>query len=112
MIFLDTNVVSELMRPHPATPVSAWFSGQRADELHLTAITVAEILYGIELLPGGKRRDALLAGAQLMFNKVFSGKIFAFSNDAAHHFPMIAAQRRRRGRPIAHFDAQIAAIAS
>ncbi|HEX4487951.1 MAG TPA: type II toxin-antitoxin system VapC family toxin [Terriglobales bacterium] len=112
MIVLDTNVVSELMRPDPSTVVGKWFAAQRPDELHITVITVAEILYGIELLPAGKRRDVLVTGSETMFNRVFVGRIFPFDNDAAHSFPTIAAQRRRNGRPIAELDAQIAAIAS
>lgn len=112
MIILDTNVVSELMRPNPAPHVSTWFSAQLPEDVYLTAITVAEILYGIELLPKGKRRDALVAGSEKMFSSLFMGRIFAFTDQAAHSFPLIAAERRRQGRPIAEFDAQIAAIAS
>jgi predicted nucleic acid-binding protein len=75
-------------------------------------VTVAEILYGIELVPQGKRRTALIAGADRMFARVFSGHILAFDENAARQFAEIAAGRRALGRPIAEFDAQIAAIAS
>jgi predicted nucleic acid-binding protein len=100
------------MRPNPSSIVGRWFSAQRPEELHTTVITVAEILYGIELLPAGKRKDTLVAGSERMFNKLFLDRIFAFNNDAAHSFPKIAAERRRLGRPITELDAQIAAIAS
>jgi toxin FitB len=80
-------------------------------ELYLTTITVAEILYGIELLPHGKRRDKLHAEAEATFAEDFSGRILPFDWDAAHMFAQIAAVRRLQGRSIAEFDAQIAAIA-
>ena len=59
MILLDTNVLSELMRPEPAEPVLAWMRGQAAAELYVSSISYAEILYGIDLMPEGKRRRAL-----------------------------------------------------
>ena len=111
MIVLDTNVVSELMHPSPAAAVLGWFSTELADELYTSAITEAEIFYGIELLPPGKRRSALLVGAETMFDQVFSGRVLAFDEEAARVFSRIAAGRRRRGRPMAELDAQIAAIA-
>lgn len=113
MTILDTNVLSELMTHSPSLEVLAWISGQRATgELCLTTITVAEILYGIELLPKGKRRDGLLAEAEAMFTEDFASRILPFEEQAARIFGKIAAGRRARGRPIAEFDAQIAAIAS
>jgi len=112
VIVLDTNVLSELMRPKPSARVVAWIAQQPAADLFTTAITEAEIFYGIELLATGKRRDALLAAAEGMFTEDFAGRVLAFESDAARHFARIAAQRRARGRPISHADAQIAAIAS
>jgi predicted nucleic acid-binding protein len=111
IVILDTNVVSEPMRSSPAEAVQAWWSQQQPGDLFITAVTVAEILYGIELLPHGKRRVALLAGAELMFGKVLSGRILPFDEDAARAFAAIGAGRREQGRPIADLDAQIAAIA-
>jgi predicted nucleic acid-binding protein len=72
---------------------------------------VAEILFGIELLPRGKRRDKLFAQAQAMFVEDFAGRILPFDEEAARAFPSIAANRRAQGRPIADYEAQIAAIA-
>jgi len=111
MIVLDTNVLSELMRPQPSAQVVAWIAQQQAADLFTTAITEAEIFYGIELLAKGKRGDALLAAAEGMFTEDFAGRVLAFESDAARHFASIAAHRRALGRPVSHADAQIAAIA-
>ncbi|MGB2623116.1 MAG: type II toxin-antitoxin system VapC family toxin [Candidatus Acidiferrum sp.] len=109
MIVLDTNVLSELMRPKPSAQVVAWIALQRAAELFTTAITEAEIFYRIELLAKGKRRDSLLAAAEEMFTEDFDGRILGFESEAARHFASIAVRRRALGRPISHADAQIAA---
>ncbi|MGE0455592.1 MAG: type II toxin-antitoxin system VapC family toxin [Vicinamibacteria bacterium] len=111
MIILDTNVVSELMRPAPAPRVVAWIAAQPAAILHTTSITQAEILHGLMLMPRGRRRDALQAAATAMFSEDFGGRILAFGPEAAPRYARIASDRRRGGRPISSFDAQIAAIA-
>ena len=111
MTILDTNVVSEIMRPVPAPVVLRWISEQNSEELHVTAITMAEILYGIELLPRGKRQEILRAGAERLFQVVFTDRILTFDARAAREFSVIASSRRKQGRPMWEFDAQIAAIA-
>ena len=112
MIILDTNVLSEVMASSPAPSVLEWVSKQRlADDLFVTAITVAEILYGIELLPKGKRHEKLLLEAEAMFAEDFNRRILPFDEPAARIFGKIAATRRSQGRPIATLDAQIASIA-
>ena len=111
MIILDTNVLSELMRPKPSPRVVAWVAKQPATEIVTTSITEAEIFYGIELLTKGKRREGLLAAAEAMFAEDLAGRIFGFESEAARVFSKIAAHRRALGRPISHADAQIAAIA-
>jgi predicted nucleic acid-binding protein len=111
MIILDTNVLSELMRPKPSPRVAGWVAKQPARELFTTSITQSEIFYGIELLNKGKRREELLAAAEAMFAEDLAGRIFGFESDAARVFSKIAAHRRALGRPISHADAQIAAIA-
>lgn len=111
MIILDTNVLSELMRPKPSPRVTAWVTEQSATELFTTSITEAEIFYGIELLNKGAHRDALLTAAEAMFAEDLGGRILVFESEAARVFSRIAALRRRNGRPITHADAQIAAIA-
>lgn len=99
------------MRPVPAQVVLKWLSGCSEDELYTNAISLAEILYGTELLPDGKRRSELLAGAERLFKVVLEGRILAFDELAAEQFSQVAAERRRHGRLIAELDAQIAAIA-
>ena len=111
MTILDTNVLSELMRPNPSPRVVAWVAKQPATELFTTSITEAEIFYGIELLAKGKRREGLLVAAEAMFAEDLAGRVFGFESDAARFFSKIAAHRRALGRPISHADAQIAAIA-
>lgn len=111
MILLDTNVLSELMRPKPADSVLRWMALQPATGLYTTSVTQAEILHGILLLPQGRRRQAFEAAAEAMFDRDLRGRILPFGSDAARTYASIAAARRRAGRPISHFDAQIAAIA-
>ena len=111
MIILDTNVVSELMRPTPERMVLRWFSNQAAEDLHITAVTMAEILYGIELISSARRRDVVRAGAEKMFGDVFADRILAFEDRAARAFSQIASSRRRQAKPMSGVDAQLAAIA-
>ena len=110
MIILDTNVVSELMRASPEPRVLRWFSNQAAQDLHVTAVTMAEILYGIELISAARRRDVIRAGAEKMFEEVFADRILTFEDRAARAFSQIASSRRRQGKPMSEFDAQTAAI--
>jgi len=110
MIILDTNVLSELMRPKPSAGVTDWIGQQLQTELFTTAITEAEIFYGIELLAKGKRREQLLAAADAIFSEDLAGRVLGFESDAARVYSKIAAQRRAYGKPISHENAQIAAI--
>jgi predicted nucleic acid-binding protein len=110
LIVLDTNVVSELTKPVPSAAVVAWISGQPPDNLFTTTITMAEILYGVEILPKGRRREALLREAEATFEQDFAGRILPFDEPAAHFFAIIAATRRAHGKPISISDVQIAAI--
>ena len=110
MIVLDTNVLSETMRSSPSPQVLDWLKGQPPLLLFTTAVTQAEILYGLALLPNGKRRSALRAAAEAMFEHDFANRILTFDSDAARIFSTIAAARRSLGRPIDVLDAQIAAI--
>ncbi len=111
MIVIDTNVLAELMRPEPGKPVVRWFAGQPIGGLFTTAVTQAEILFGIGLLSEGRRRAALELAVEGMFEEDFAGRILPFDGAAAHAYAAIAVERRKAGRPIAQFDAQIAAIA-
>lgn len=112
MTILDTNVLSEIMAATPSEAALKWVRTRRlGDKVVITAITVAEILYGVELLAAGKRRDKLSTDAEAMFTEDFAGEILMFDEHAARSFSRIAATRRKAGRPIAEMDAQIAAIA-
>jgi predicted nucleic acid-binding protein len=111
MIVLDTNVLSELMKPAPDARVLRWFDGQPGLGLFITSITQAEILFGLELLPDGKRRAALAKAADDLFAQDFAGRILPFDSAAAAAYARIVGRCRAAGRPISHFDAQIASIA-
>lgn len=109
MIVLDTNVVSELMRPVPSLAVVGWVRGHEARELQTTAITVAEIGHAIKRLPDGQHRDRLQAAAAELFAR-FADQVLPFDAPAAEQYASVVAGRDRSGRPIDGFDAQIAAI--
>jgi len=109
MIVLDTNVVSELMRAEPAPVVFAWLQHSSGAGLYTTAVTVAEIRYGIARLPSGQRRESLHQAANEIF-AAFPRQVLPF--DLAAPFPSAdwGPSRERGGNPIDGFDAQIAAI--
>ena len=111
MIVLDTNVVSELMRPDPTSNVVDWVAGQAAPNLYLSTISEAELRYGVEILPAGERRNRLLEEVEGMLREDFAGRILPFDSAASQAYAVIAAARRAAGRPINHADCQIAAIA-
>ena len=111
-ILLDTNVLSELMRPRPEPQVLDWFSAQGPQtRFVISAVTQAEILLGIALLPAGKKRTSLTQAAQTMFEEEFHGTSLAFDEHAAPDYADMVASRSRSGSPISVEDAQIAAIA-
>ena len=109
MIILDTNVVSELMRPEPAPLVASWVRGRDRRELRTTAITIAEVRYGIARLPDGRRKQVLHAAAADVF-AAFEDQVLPVDTAAAEHYAAIASSRERAGKPIASFDALIAAV--
>ena len=111
MIVLDTNVLSEALKPLPSPIVLDWLAGQDSSSVFTTAITQAEILFGVETLPAGRRRMRLLAAVEKVFAEEFEGRILAFDEYAARAFAGIVATRDRAGRPITQLDAMIAAIA-
>ena len=105
---IDTNVLSELMRPTPAPQVLDWFAAQTPSRLYTSVITHAEVLAGIALLPPGKRRDALAQATRQMFEEDFAGRCLDFGGMAVGRYAMLRAQRQQAGRPIDTADAQIA----
>lgn len=111
MIILDTNVLSECLRPKPEPCVLAWLSTQSRTRLFTTTIVESEILYGVRLLPDGARKTALTEAVRAIFNHDFSGRVLSFDRDAATAYAELASSRKAAGRPIAQFDAMIAAVA-
>ncbi len=111
MIILDTNVISELLSPSPSTLVIEWLSAQPPMSVFTTAVTEAEILYGLRLLPQGRRRRDLEEAIMPIFAEDLSGRVLPFDREAADIYATIVTDRRSAGRPMSQFDAQIAAIA-
>jgi len=111
VLVLDTNVISELMRPKPDPSVVAWVGAQPGGSLFTTTVTEAELRYGLALLSAGTRRKRLIEAFDRMMAEDFAQRILSFDRHAARAYAEIVAGRRQSGRPIAQFDAQIAAIA-
>jgi predicted nucleic acid-binding protein len=111
MFILDTNVLSELMNPDGAPHVRAWVDPIRKEDLFTTALNQAEILYGLAIMPKGRKRKQLFVSSETMFKDDFRGRILAFDERAAGQFADIAARRKLLGRPAGILDAQVAAIA-
>ena len=110
MFAIDTNVASELMRPEPTPAVAAWIAERDAQEMYLTAVSEAELRYGVAIMPAGKRRNALKAAMNRWLDHGFRERILPFDSAAARAYAEIAADRRHAGRPISDADCQIAAI--
>ena len=108
MILLDTNVVSEMLKPAPAASVLAWLKGQDIRALALSSVTLAEIRAGLRSLPEGKRRSDLETRAEGLMNEF---RIFAFDAPAARKTGDLIAEGRALGRPLSFTDAAIAATA-
>lgn len=111
MILLDTNVISEIMRPAADPRVAEWVSAQPVSSLFTTAITEAEIFKGIEIMAHGKKRLELVNIAEAFFRLDMKSRILPFDSSAAHRFAEIFAIRKRAGRMVQPLDLQIAAIA-
>lgn len=110
MIILDTNIISEIMRSKPEPRVMAWLRKQPLNLLATTAITVAEIRYGLGRMPDGRRKHHLQAQFQSFLARGFRDRILAFDATAAEAYSVIVVEREKAGRPIDAFDAMIAAI--
>ena len=111
MIVLDTNVLSETLRPAPDARALVWLGQQSRSALFTTTVTRAELLYGVHLLPDGQRKAALMEAIHGIFALDMAGQVLGFDNDAADAYAEIAASRKLAGKPISQFDAMIAAIA-
>ncbi len=110
-IILDTNIISELMKSVPDQNVLVWLDRQNALTLYITSISVAEIFYGLHVLPAGKRRIALETAFHHIIETVFSQRVIFFNIAAASHYGFIMAERKKTGKPMSTLDGQIAAIA-
>lgn len=108
-IVLDTNVVSELMRTSPDAYVEGWVRDVPPTVVYTTAVTLAEVRFGIARLPAGRRRDLLVEAANDVFG-AFADRVLPFDAPAAAHYADVVVRRQHAGAPIAGFDAQIAAI--
>lgn len=110
MIVLDTNVLSELTRQAPETTVLAWLDSLPAAEIATTAVTAAELLYGVARLPQGHRKIALSEAVHALIDDDLQGRVESFDAPAADQYALVVTDRERLGRPIDTADAQIAAI--
>jgi toxin FitB len=111
MIVLDTNVVSETLKPQPDATVLAWLDAQLAETLHLSSVTVAELLFGVAVLPAGKRRDRLAAAVDGLVG-LYQGRVLPFDFEAARAYAVLAATARARARGFPVPDGYIAATAA
>lgn len=111
MIILDTNVISETQKPQPDSRVMAWLDSLDPTSTYLTSITVAELLYGVDLMPKGKRRAALEGSVVAMIEQDFYGRILPFDATAAYHFGKMVSGANQSGVAVSFPDGAIAAIA-
>ena len=111
MILLDTNIVSEMLKPRPSAAVDAWLNTQPWSSLYLCTPVLAELRFGVERLAPGRRQNALAASIDRIENEYYRDRILSFDTAAAGVFARIAAQRERQGRRMEPVDGFIAAIA-
>jgi predicted nucleic acid-binding protein len=110
LIILDTNVVSEFVRPDPEPIVLRWANDQPAESIYITAITAAELLYGVARLPVGRKRDALSISVETLLTEKFQQRVLPFDLKASRAHGSLLANDERRGRPLPILDAQIASV--
>jgi predicted nucleic acid-binding protein len=112
MIILDTNVISEPLKPRADPAVIQWLDAQDPGTLYLTAVNLAEVLIGIALLPVGKRKRGMELAAQSLLVKLFANRFLSFDREAAIAFSLLGSRAAAKGYPISVADCQIAAIAA
>lgn len=112
MIILDTNVVSEPMKPEGDRRVRDWLDDQLAETLYLTSISLSELLLGVEVLPDGKRKEGLASALTELLTELFGPRILPFDQQAATAYAARVSRARASGRAISMADGQIAAIAA
>jgi predicted nucleic acid-binding protein len=111
MTLLDTNIISARMAPEPPESVLEWLNRQETVQLHLSTITLAEIGYGLRVLPDGRRRRDLQERFERFVASGFEQRVLSFDEAAAHHYGEIMGHRKALGRPLGALDGQIASIA-
>jgi len=111
MIIIDTNVISEFMTSPPDPSVLAWMNQQSSISLFTTSITIAEIYFGLRIMPEGKRHHLLREKFEQFITRGFTGRVLNFDSRAAKNYGEIMGDRRESGRPMSTLDGQIAAIA-
>ena len=111
MIVLDTNVISEAMKRDADPAVRTWLNEQVAETLYLTSVTLAEMLFGIAVLPAGRRRNRLTHALDGVL-ELFGDRVLPFDTDAARHYAGLAVAARDAGRGFPTPDGYIAAIAA
>ena len=112
MIVLDTNVISEPLKPRANPLVQIWLDRQSEESLYLTAPSLMELLFGIELLPDGRRKRAMAAALDELLAHFFSDRFLAFGREAAAMYALLARRAMAKGKPISVADCQIASIAA
>lgn len=111
MMILDTNIISEMMKANPAINLIKWLDEQEVMQLFITTITIAEITYGLHVLPKGNRRSILENAFNNAVMEAFKHRILSFDVHAAYHYGKLMSQRKTLGRPLSLPDGQIASIA-
>lgn len=112
MILLDTNVISEPLKPKADPSALAWLDAQLAETLHLSTISLAELRYGVSALPHGKRKEGLRLALEGRLLSLFSRRILSFDVAAAEAYGPLRARARAVGKAIGPTDGYIAAIAA
>jgi hypothetical protein len=110
MYILDTNIISELMRPEPNSGLKTWIASKVIESLYTTSISISELYFGMEIQNEGKRKQWLRESLSDIIKNGLQSRILAFDQDAALIYAEIAVKRRGQGRPISISDAQIASI--
>jgi hypothetical protein len=112
MILLDTNIVSEMMKPTGDAKVRLWIDSYAELDFYIATPVVAELRFGLALLPQGRKKDALAKACDVIEDEIFAGRILAFDQRAAHAFARLRAKRQGLGKPLGVIDAMVASVAS
>jgi predicted nucleic acid-binding protein len=111
VIVIDTNVISEVMKPSPSLAVLEWLNQQNSNSLFVSTITLGEIEYGLRILPAGKRRHDLKERFEQFMFQAFRQRILVFDEAASRSYGEVMGHRKELGSPMSIPDGQIAAIA-